>query len=69
MVFVVYWHFSKWTFSKNSSRNTISVSNGLDPDQERYSVGPDLSQNRLQMLSADDKSFVVSDKKACKITK
>ena len=27
--------FSKSTFSKNSFRNTISVSNGLDPDQAR----------------------------------
>ena len=25
MLFVVWWFFSKWTFSKNSSRNTISV--------------------------------------------
>ena len=34
--------FSKWTFSKISFRNTISVSNGLDPDQDRDSVCPDL---------------------------
>ena len=41
--------FSKSTFSKTSFRNTIRVSNSLDPD----SVGPDLVPNRLQRLSAD----------------
>ena len=30
--------FSKLTFSKNSFRNTIRVSNGFDPDQDRRSV-------------------------------
>ena len=34
--------------------NTIRVSNGLDPDQDRRSAGPDLGLNRLQGLSADD---------------
>ena len=43
--FVVCWLFSKSTFSKNSFRNTIRVSNSLDPD-----LGP----NCLQRLSADD---------------
>ena len=46
--------FSKLAFSKNSFRNTIRVSNGLDPDQDI--VGPDLGPNCLQRLSADDKS-------------
>ena len=46
---------SKLTFLKNSFRNTIRVSNGLDPDQDR-SVGPDLGLNCLQMLSTDHKS-------------
>ena len=32
------------------------ISNGLDPDQDRRSVGPDLDPNCLQMLSADAKS-------------
>ena len=36
--------FSKLTFSKQSFRNTIRVSNGLDPDQDRHFVGPDLGQ-------------------------
>ena len=34
----------------------LSVSNGLDPDQDRSSVGPDLGPNCLQRFSADDKS-------------
>ena len=34
----------------------IRASNGLDPDQDRSSVGPDLGPNCLQRLSADDKS-------------
>ena len=32
------------------------MSNSLDPDQDRHSVGPDLSPNSLQKLSVDDKS-------------
>ena len=42
--------------TKNSSRNTIRVSNGSDPDQDPLSVGPDLDPNCLQKLSADDRS-------------
>ena len=34
--------FSKLTFSKNSFRKAIRVSNGLDPDQDRHYVGPHL---------------------------
>ena len=34
----------------------MSVSNSLDPDQDRRSVGPDLGPNCLQRLSADDTS-------------
>ena len=49
-------NFSKLTFSKNSFTNTIRVSNGLDSDQDRHSVGPDLGPNCLQSLSADDES-------------
>ena len=48
--------FSKSTFLKNSFRNTIRVSNSLDPDQGRHFVGPDLGPNCLQSLSADDTS-------------
>ena len=35
---------------QNSLKNTISVSNSLDPDQAQHFVGPDLDQNCLQML-------------------
>ena len=43
-------------FQINSFRNTIRVSNCLDPDQDRHSVGHDLSPDCFQRLSADDKS-------------
>ena len=35
---------------------TIRVSNSLDPDQYRHSVGPDLGPNCLQRLSEVDTS-------------
>ena len=44
---------------------TLSVSNGLDPDQDRH-VGPDLGPNCLQWLSAYDK--VVASKERVKST-
>ena len=47
--------FSKLTFSNESFWNTTRVSNGLDPDQDRPYVGPDLDPNCLQRLSADEK--------------
>ena len=43
---------SKLNVSKKYLRNTIRVSNGLDSDQERRSVSPDLDPNCLQRLSA-----------------
>ena len=43
-------------FRINSFRNTIRVSNSLDPDQARHFVGPDLGPNCLQRLSTDNKS-------------
>ena len=50
--------FSKVTFQKKYFRNTIRVSNSLDPDQDRHVhvVCPDLDPNCAQKLSADDKS-------------
>ena len=48
--------FQHLIFSKNSFRNTIRVSNGLDPDQDLHVVGPDPGPNCLQRLSADDKN-------------
>ena len=41
---------------KEEIRNTIRMSNSLDPDQSRHFVGPDLGPNCLQRLSADDTS-------------
>ena len=38
------------------------VSNSLNPDQDRHSVGPDLGPNCLQRLSADDKSHPGKDR-------
>ena len=50
--------FSSFFFPKNSfGNNVIRVSNGLDPDLEQRSVGPDLGPSCLQRLSVDDKSF------------
>ena len=40
---------------KKKIRNTIRVLNGLDPNQDRHSVGPDMGPSRLHRLSADDK--------------
>ena len=42
-------------FSKISLRDTIRVSNGLDPDHDQHSVSTDLGPNCLQRLSTDDK--------------
>ena len=47
--------FQNLLFSKESSQS-IRVPKGLDPDQNRHSVGLDLGKNYLQRLSADDKS-------------
>ena len=41
---------------KKKIRNTVRVSSGLNPDQDRRSVGPDLGLNCLQRLAADDKN-------------
>ena len=47
---------SKNNFFEYYFMNNIRVSNGLDPDQDRRCVGPDLGPNCLQILSVDDKS-------------
>ena len=54
MLFCRLMNFPKSTFLKNSFRNTISVSNSLDPDQARHFVRPDLGPKCLQRVSADD---------------
>ena len=46
--------FQNQLFLKNYFRNTIRVSNSLDPDKGRHSVRPDLVPNSLQKLSAYD---------------
>ena len=51
-----YHFFKNIFFWKISFRNMIRVSNRLDPDEARHFVGPDLGQNCLQRLSADDTS-------------
>ena len=49
--------FFKINISKKKYfRNSLRVSDSLDPDQARRLVGPDLGQNCLQELSADDTS-------------
>ena len=40
--------FSNSTVSENIFRNTIRVSNSLDPDEAEHFVGPDLVPNYLQ---------------------
>ena len=44
-----------WT-RQNILLETFSVSNSLDPDQDRLSNGPDLGPNCLQRLTVNDKS-------------
>ena len=46
--------FQNYLFQKDFFRNTIRVTNGLDPAQDRHNVGPELGPNRLQRLSAYD---------------
>ena len=52
---IICWLLIKINFFKKSYRNTIRVSNGLYPDQNRRYVGTELGLNYLQMLSADKK--------------
>ena len=47
-------------FSKRYFRNTVRVSNNLDPDQARQNVGPDLGPNNLQ--KSDDKKSLLASK-------
>ena len=56
MLFYCLQLFSRLTFCKKAFRNTIRVSNSLDPDQVQHFVGPDLGPNCLQRLSAEDTS-------------
>ena len=51
-------------------RNTIRVSNSLDPDQAQQNIGPDLRPICVQRLSAEDvvdSSQYASDNKFCRL--
>ena len=48
--------FLNQLFQKNSFKNTIRVSNSLDPDQVSHYIGPDPGRNCLQKLSSGDTS-------------
>ena len=54
--------FSSADFFQNKRFNLKKIQEhyksvkGLDPDQDRHSVGPDLGPNCLQSLSADNTS-------------
>ena len=43
------------------------MSNGLDPDQDRHPICPDLDQNCLQRLSAQDKRVAASKQRVKKL--
>ena len=47
--------FQKFTFSKNSFRSTIRLSNNWDPDQDRHFVDPDLGPNCLRIYQQTTK--------------
>ena len=51
---ILYAFLSSADLKKN--RNTIRVSNSLDPDQARQYIRPDLDLNCLQRFSTDDTS-------------
>ena len=53
---LLYVGYSKLSITIGSDKEEIFERNGLDPDQDRSSVGPDLAPNCLQMLSADGKN-------------
>ena len=51
--------FFKISFSKNSFRNTIRVSKGSDPNQDRHSFGPDLGPKLFSLvISKQQKSLL-----------
>ena len=56
LFFVVFFKINFFINNSKTFSNTIRVINGLDPDQDRRYVGPDLGPNCLQILSADDNS-------------
>ena len=59
MPLLSYADFSSFLYSNNSFRNTIRVSNGLDPDQDRRSVGPDLGTNYFHVAALSFQSYPI----------
>ena len=59
---MIFCHLLLFFFPKNSFRNIISLSNSLDPDQDRHFVRLDLGPNCLIWLSAD-----VTNKESVKV--
>ena len=59
--------FLKLTFAKKSFRNTIRVSNSLDPNQAQRFFGPDLNPNCLQRLSTIKAATSGERVKSCQI--
>ena len=58
--------FSKSAFSNNSYRNTMGVLNGLNPHQDRRSVGPGVGPNCKQRLSTADKIIASKERDTVK---
>ena len=54
MLIISFANFLRIKFSKKSLSRTLSVSIGLDPDQDRQSVGPDSGPNCLQRSPTDN---------------
>ena len=63
-----FFFFLSKLFHKNFT-GIPSVSNSLDPDQARHFVGPDISPNCLQRLSADNKCCQWQGKNSAATTK
>ena len=49
--------FQSKLFQKILSGRISECQRGLDPDQDRQNIGPDLSPNCLHRLSADNKDL------------
>ena len=56
-------------FSKTSVRNTIRVSNSLDPGHERRFVGPDLGLKLIVKVFSRQKGAVSNDRESAKLIK
>ena len=56
VIFMLLLLFADFFQNKKNLSGISSVSNGLDPDQDRRSVGPDLGSIGLRRLSATTKA-------------